>query len=158
MKDNYHVTRPLLLIKSDHWLGRDDDLDKIHHFSRVKLRVPVAVVTMKNTWHYNFGGTYLLSLAADLSLTRVITDMVFKLVSPLGLKVFPRSWRCEGNLTTPMLGEHGQRGVNTLNHVIQFVEEFHTHHLIDGATAPFQPSTALMQSDTCSVELNLPKQ
>jgi hypothetical protein len=83
--------------------------------------------------------------------------MVFKLLSPLGLKVFPRSWRCEGNLVTPVLGEHGQRGVNTLNHVIQFVEEFHTHHLVNGSTAPFQPSAPLMNSDTCEVEQNLPK-
>lgn len=57
LKDKYDVVRPLLLIKSDHWLGRDDDLDKIHHFTRDRLQVPATVVTMKNTWHYNFGGT-----------------------------------------------------------------------------------------------------
>lgn len=82
--------------------------------------------------------------------------MVFKLLSPLGLKVFPRSWRCEGNLTTPMLGEHGQRGVNTLHDVIEFVAEFHTHHLVHGSNTAFQPSAPLMRSDTCTVELNVP--
>jgi hypothetical protein len=83
--------------------------------------------------------------------------MVFKLWSPLGLKVFPRSWRCETNLTTPKLGESGQRGVRTLNDVMRLVEEFHTHHLVEGSRAPYQPSPALMDSSTCSVALNLPK-
>jgi hypothetical protein len=56
IKENYDVVRPLLLIKSDHWLDREDDVDKIHHFATKRLRAPVAVVTMRNTWHFNFGG------------------------------------------------------------------------------------------------------